>query len=309
MTLATELLTRVGSLWNLYGPTETTIWTTMEQVGEHSFGATISVGRPVANARVYILDQKLEPMPVGVPGELCIGGAGVARGYLGQAKLSAQCFVDDPFDPEPGARLYRSGDLARWRADGRLEYLGRMDFQLKIRGYRVEPGEVEASLEQHRGVDQAVVTASAVSGIAVLVAYVVGKLHDARQLDVHLRARLPAFMVPSAWVFLDRLPLLPNGKVNRRALPEPEGTGLRKEGAHTAPRGELQQALCRIWSEVLDIEPVGIHDGFMDMGGNSLHAMRVVNRLRNQLGIELSMARLFEYPTIATLAEHIESMG
>ena len=306
--LGLELLDRVGSLYNLYGPTETTVWSTLERVDRESFGSTVSVGRPIANTRVYILDRNLDPVPVGVPGELYIGGAGVARGYWEREQLTAERFIEDPFANGPGNRLYRTGDVARWLADGRLEHLGRTDHQVKLRGYRIEPGEVEATLEQHSGVNQAIVMVRESGAIESLVAYVLGPERDARILDAHVRKQLPGYMVPTAWAFLDALPLTPNGKINRQALPEPGDSELGRADEFAAPRNDLDETLCRIWSEVLDIAPIGIHDNFFGMGGHSLMAVQVINRLRAKLKVELSMTSLFKHPTVAELAAHIETM-
>ena len=308
MVLGAELMDRVGSLWNLYGPTEATIWSTVEQVSEESFGSTVSVGRPIANTRVYILDEKLEPVPVGVPGELCIGGVGVARGYWERAQLTAERFVEDPFVSEKGARLYRTGDVARWRSDGRLDHLGRMDYQVKVRGYRIELGEVEATLERHPGVTQAIVMTREVETMASLVAYVVGQEQDARVLDAHVRERLPGYMTPAAWTFLDELPLTPNGKVDRRALPEPESSRLGVADEYVAPRNGLEEVLCQIWSDVLGHERVSIHDDFLDLGGHSLMATQVKNRIQDLLKFNLSVVSLFEHSTVAALAEHVETI-
>jgi hypothetical protein len=225
--LASALRSRVGALWNVYGPTETTIWSTAEAVRGDSAGAVggghVPVGRPVANTRVYVLDAAGEPVPVGVAGELYIGGAGVVRGYLGRPEQTAERFVADAYGGEPGARLYRTGDLARWRPDGTIEFLGRTDFQVKVRGFRIEPGEIEARLAEHPRVREAVVLAREdVPGDVRLVAYVVGDA-DAESLRAHLSTALPEYMVPAAYVRLEALPLTPNGKLDRKALPAPEG--------------------------------------------------------------------------------------
>ena len=303
-SLAAQLSGRVGSLWNLYGPTETTIWSTAEEVGESSIGSTVSIGRPIGNTRVYVLDETLAPVPVGVSGELWIAGSGVARGYWERPELTAERFVADPFVNDPGARMYRTGDVARWRRDGRLEHLGRRDHQVKLRGYRIELGEVEAVLERHEGVARAVVACRAVAGESRLVAYLVGEAREARVLDEFARDHLPAYMVPSAWVFLDELPLTPNGKVDRRALPEPEGVGVGTV-EYLAPRSQMEQTIARIWCEVLGIERVGIHDGFFQLGGHSLQLMAVSTRLESDLGRRVPIADLFRFPTVDALARFL----
>ena len=302
--LAEQLAGRVGTLWNLYGPTETTIWSTVEEVGESSIGSTVFIGRPIGNTRVYVLDEAMEPVPVGVSGELWIGGSGVAQGYWKRPELTAERFVADPFVNDPGARMYRTGDVARWRRDGRLEHLGRRDHQVKLRGYRIELGEVETVLERHEGVARAVVACRAVAGEARLVAYLVGEAREARVLDEYARDHLPAYMVPSAWVFLDELPLTPNGKVDRRALPEPEGLGVGTV-EYLAPRSQMEETIARIWREVLGIDRVGVHDGFFQLGGHSLQLMAVSTRLESALGRRVPIADLFRFPTVDALARFL----
>jgi len=299
--LAAQLAGRVGSLWNLYGPTETTIWSTVEAVDASSLGATVSIGRPIGNTRVYVLDERLQPVPVGVSGELWIGGAGVARGYWERPELTAERFVTDPFVDDPDARMYRTGDVARWRRDGRLEHLGRLDHQVKLRGYRIELGEIEAVLEECEGVSQAVVVCREMAGEARLVAYVVGEVREARGLDAYVRERLPGYMVPGAWMFLDQLPLTPNGKVDRRALPEPEAVGI-GAAAYVAPRSQLERTVAEIWSQVLGLERVGVHDGFFELGGHSLQLTAVRARLESALGRRIAMADLFRFPTVEAFA-------
>ncbi|HEX2077170.1 MAG TPA: amino acid adenylation domain-containing protein, partial [Longimicrobium sp.] len=305
--LAARLRERVGALWNVYGPTETTIWSTAQHLGAGPDVGRghVSIGAPVANTRVYVLDRYLSPVPAGVPGELYIGGAGVARGYLGRPGLSAEKFVPDPFAAEPGARLYRTGDLARWRPDGTLEFLGRNDHQVKVRGLRIELGEIEAALRGHGSVADCVVMARADAGEQRLVAYVVGGV-EAAELRAHLRRSLPEYMVPSAFVFLDALPLTPNGKVDRKALPAPELAPA--EDRYVAPRTPVEEVLAGIWAEVLRLERVGANDSFFELGGHSLLATRVVSRVRELFGVELPLRALFEGPTVAELAGRVEEM-
>ncbi|HEV2735775.1 MAG TPA: amino acid adenylation domain-containing protein, partial [Longimicrobiaceae bacterium] len=295
------------ALVNNYGPTENTVVTTSCSVaaGQGS-GRAPGIGLPVDNVRAYVLDARLEPVPVGVPGELCAGGAQVARGYLGRPAQTAGAFVPDPFADAPGARMYRTGDRARWLASGELEFLGRVDRQLKVRGFRVEPGEIEAALLAHPAVREAVVVArEAAPGDRRLTAYVVGKqgaAPPADELRAHLRARLPEYMLPAAFVALPALPLTAHGKVDRRALPAPEPDAGRHGGE--APRTVTEELLAGIWAELLGGEP-GVHDDFFDLGGHSLLAAQVASRVRAVLGVELPLRALFEAPTVAGLAARI----
>ncbi|HEV3049034.1 MAG TPA: condensation domain-containing protein, partial [Longimicrobium sp.] len=288
-----------------YGPTETTIWSTSAAVGGDSASGVVPIGRPVANTRVYVLDAAGEPVPVGVAGELYIGGVQVARGYQGGAAMTAERFVPDPFSADPGARLYRTGDRARWRADGAIEYLGRLDFQVKVRGFRIELGEIEAVLRQHESVADCVVMARAEAGEQRLVAYVVGDA-EAEALRAHVRRSLPEYMVPSAFVFLDALPLTSNGKLDRKALPAPESAA--EANRYVAPRTPMEEVLAGIWAEVLRLERVGVEESFFDLGGHSLLATRVVSRVRELFGVELPLRALFEGPTVAELAVRVEEM-
>ncbi|HEU4560998.1 MAG TPA: amino acid adenylation domain-containing protein, partial [Longimicrobium sp.] len=261
---------------------------------------------PIPNARAYVLDPAGEPLPVGIPGELCIGGAGVVSGYLGRPALTAERFVPDPFAAEPGARMYRTGDRARWRAEGKLEFVGRVDDQVKIRGFRIEPGEVEAAMAAYPGVREArVMMREDQPGDKRLVAYVVGSA-ETDGLRAHLRQSLPEYMVPQAIVALDRLPLNPNGKVDRKALPVPEYAA----GAdrYVAPRTPVEEVLAGIWAEVLRLERVGVEESFFDLGGHSLLATRVVSRVRELFGMELPLRALFEGPTVAELAGRVEEI-
>ncbi|WP_420124783.1 AMP-binding enzyme, partial [Longimicrobium sp.] len=259
------------------------------------------IGRPIANARVYVLDGSLRPQPAGVPGELLIGGPGVTRGYLGRAGLTAERFVPDPFSTQPGARLYRTGDRARWTAAGVLEYLGRTDAQVKVRGFRIEPGEIETVLRACPGVAEcAVVAREAAAGDTRLVAYVVGTA-EVDALRATLRAGLPDYMVPGAFVALDALPLTPNGKLDRRALPAPEYAGA---AASLPPRNELERAVAGVWRDVLGVAEVGASDNFFDLGGSSLLLNRVFIRLR-ELRADLRMVDLFRFTTVEALAGYL----
>jgi amino acid adenylation domain-containing protein len=300
--LAARLLPRVAELWNLYGPTETTVWSTIHRVG--SAEGPIPIGRPVANTRVYVLDARLNPLPAGCAGELHIGGDGVARGYLNRPELTAEKFIPDPFGG-PGDRLYKTGDLARWLPGGTLECLGRLDHQVKVRGYRVELGEIEATLAQHPDVQQAVVVARKdPSGADTLAAYLVpksGRAPAADGLRGHLRAALPDYMVPAAFVLMDTFPLTPNGKVDRQALPAPDKAA--DDGrTRAAPRDDAERDLLKVWEDVLKVGPIGTEDNFFDLGGHSLLAAVLVGRVRADLGHALPLGTLFAAPTVAKMA-------
>ncbi|HST57598.1 MAG TPA: amino acid adenylation domain-containing protein, partial [Longimicrobium sp.] len=290
-----------------YGPTEATVWCTLDTVeAVEDDAATVPIGRPIPNARAYVLDPVLRPLPPEVVGELYMGGAGVVRGYLGRPGLTAERFVPDPFASAPGARMYRTGDRVRWRADGKLEFMGRLDDQVKIRGFRIEPGEVEAATASYPGVRQVrVIVREDQPGDKRLVAYVVGDL-DMDGLRAHLRQGLPEYMVPRAIVVLDRLPLNANGKVDRKALPAPEYAA----GAdrYVAPRTPVEEVLAGVWAEVLRLERVGVEESFFELGGHSLLGTRVVSRVRGLFGVELPLRALFEGPTVAELAVRVEEM-
>ncbi|WP_338893382.1 amino acid adenylation domain-containing protein [Mycetohabitans endofungorum] len=294
-------------LINGYGPTEsTTFATTYKITSVPETNASIPIGRPIANTRVYLLDAHGQPVPLGAVGELYIGGAGVARGYLNRPELTAERFVPDPFSDEAGARLYKTGDLARYRPDGNLEFVGRNDEQVKIRGFRIEPGEIAACLTAHPQVRDTVVVTTGEGQDKRLVAYVVAEPNEALvgTLRAHVSAALPEYMVPSAFVRLDAWPLTPNGKLDRRALPAPDDEALAYQ-AYEAPQGELEATLAAIWAELLSVERVGRHDSFFALGGHSLLAMRLISRVRTALGVDLAIRTLFEAPTLAGLARHL----
>ena len=293
-------------LVNMYGITETTVHVTYRPIDASDVlgGArpvVNSVGEPIPDLQVYVLDARMQPVPIGVEGELYVGGAGVARGYLNRADLTAARFVRHPFDTDTNARLYRSGDVGRWLADGTLDYLGRNDDQVKVRGFRIELGEIEAALAGAEGVREAVVLAREDrAGDKRLVAYYVGESGDPRTLREYARSRMPEYMAPSAYVHLERFPLTPNGKLDRRALPEPADEGARA-GEYEAPRGELEQTLAQIWSDVLRVDRVGRHDHFFELGGHSLLAVKLIEQMR-RAGLVADVKVLFGQPTLAALA-------
>jgi amino acid adenylation domain-containing protein len=302
------------ALINEYGPTETVVGCCVYRVPrDQPISGPIPIGRPIANTRLYVANRDLEPVPVGVAGELYIGGAGVARGYLHRPGLTAERFIPDPFGLEPGGRLYRTGDLARWRGDGNLEYLGRLDRQVKVRGYRIELGEIEEALARHPAVrETAVLVREDAPDDRRLVAYLSvaadRPVPAGWELRQYLRNSLPEPMVPSAYVVLPALPLTPNGKVDREALPALEGGLTRPVALSAAPRGPVEEAVASVWSTVLGVERVGAQDGFFDLGGHSLLATQVVSRLRDVFGVEVPLRALFEAPTVAALAERIEAI-
>ncbi|HEU4556902.1 MAG TPA: amino acid adenylation domain-containing protein, partial [Longimicrobium sp.] len=292
----------------LYGPTEATIICASHRLGSEPATRQM-VGRPLGNAALYVVERGGSVAPAGVPGELCLGGASVARDYLGRPGLTAERFVPDPFSAEPGARLYRTGDRVWWLADGTLEFLGRTDRQVKVRGFRIEPGEIEARLREHPEVREAVVLAREdAPGDRRLVAYLVGPESIAIDaLRAHLSERLPEYMVPAAYVQLEGLPLTPTGKVDRKALPAPEGDAFARRG-YEAPVGETEAALAEIWSELLKVEQVGRQDHFFELGGHSLLATRVAARVHQVFGVDLPLGAVFERPALAGLAGEIERL-
>jgi thioesterase domain-containing protein len=306
--LADRLLERGKNVWNLYGPTETTIWSTLHQLD--GTAGPVLIGRPIANTQIHVLDSQLRSVPAGEPGELCIGGHGLARGYRGRPALAAEKFIPDPFSDEPGARLYRTGDLARFLPDGNLECLGRIDHQVKIRGFRIELGEIEAVIAKVAGVREAVVAACEdVHGDKRLVAYVVPSRvpgPTATGLRRYLKERLPEYMVPSAFVSVTGLPLTPNGKVDRKALPAPDSQRPELETPLVAPRNELERTLVGIWEKVLDIRPIGVRDNVFELGLHSLTAARLFAEIEKGLGRELPSGLVFRAPTVEQMANHLQ---
>ena len=301
-------------LINTYGPTETSVIATAYEpkiVPGEDVPPILPIGRPIANTSTYILDVGQNPVPIGVAGELYIGGLGVARGYLNRGDLTAEKFILDPFGAESGSRLYRTGDLARYLADGNIEFLGRTDNQIKIRGYRVEPGEIESALVEHPAIQQAfVLLREDMPGEKHLVAYCVpAKLADLNgsELRGFLKGKLPEYMIPSSFVMLDRLPLSPNGKVQVSALPSPDKQSTATSNDFVAPETASETAMAMIWSDLLQVSPIGIHDNFFELGGHSLLGIQVISRLRKQFDLNLPLRTLFENPTISELSGLVDS--
>jgi amino acid adenylation domain-containing protein len=300
--LAARLVSACGPVWNMYGPTETTIWSSVARIDSEQ----VTIGRPIANTQMYVLDAHQQPVPIGVTGELWIGGEGVARGYLNRTELTDEKFKSDPFRAD--GRIYRTGDLARYVSSGQLECLGRSDDQVKVRGHRIELGEIESVLRENPQVAECAVSVRDMEGDRRLVAFVAGSGASADSCREFLRKRLPEYMVPAAFVFLDRLPLSPNGKVNRKALTLPEGTTLSSLRAYVAPRTATESIVVKVFEEVLGLERVGVDDDFFELGGHSLVATRVVSLLRNRLKVEAPIRWLFEAPTAARVSEYVETI-
>jgi surfactin family lipopeptide synthetase A len=312
--LSTQLYTRFRRqlavpLINLYGPTEAAIDATYYACSEDDFSDWMPIGRPIANTQIYILDQQGQPVPIGVEGELYIGGLGLAQGYVNQPELNAEKFIANPFNTEPGAKLYKTGDLARYLPDGNIQFLGRVDNQIKIRGIRIELEEIEAVLNQHPKVREAIVIVREDRpGDKRLVAYLVEDENQELSADEFkrfLKTKLPDYMVPSAWMNLASLPTTPNGKINRAALPAPVADRLAAVEGFTAPRTQLEKTIARIWAEVLKVEKAGIHDNFFDLGGHSLIATQVISRMRKVFALEIPLRALFDSPTIEQMAAAI----
>ena len=308
-TLVNQLyqLPTIQKVYDLYGPSETTTYSTFTLRRRDGIE---TIGRPIANTQVYLLDSYRQLMPVGVPGEIYIGGEGLARGYLHRPDATAERFIPDPFSGISGARLYKTGDLARYLPDGNIEFLGRLDHQVKIRGFRIELGEIESVLEKHNTVGQVIVMAREDNpGDKRLVAYIIqeeDQTPSASMLRQYLKEKLPEYMVPSSFVMLEKFPLTPNGKIDRKALPAP--TGLRPElgSTYVAPEKELDRKIAAILQEVLRIEKVGIHDNFFEVGGSSLLAVRVISRIKKDFQVDLPLLSFFENPTIAGISQSIE---
>ena len=299
-----EELTIKGIVWNVYGPTETTIWSTITKL---EAGQKVTIGKPIANTSIYILKENHQLCPTNVIGEICIGGVGLARGYLNRPELTEEKFISNPFSQEPGSRLYRTGDLGRWLPDGNLECLGRIDDQVKIRGHRIELGEIESVLQRSELVQQAVVLARAdKQGINMLVAYIIPEGTFSRDgITEYLKDQLPEYMVPSLLLEQESFPLNLNGKIDRKALPEPDITRL-FESRYQAPRNEAERMLTEIWAEVLKVEQVGIHDNFFELGGHSLMILKLVNKVR-KMGLQINVKDFFDYQTIDEQSNFIKT--
>jgi amino acid adenylation domain-containing protein len=309
-SLANDLLRQGVELWNMYGPTETTVWSTCARVTSTSRG--IHIGRPIGNTTIRILDGGKNLCPIGVPGEIHIGGEGVALGYWERPELTAARFVADAFGEAPGSRLYATGDRGRWRRDGTIEHLGRLDFQVKLRGFRIELGEIENGIAQHPAVREvAVVAREDVPGKKRLVAYLVAAEPAAgliEKLRVLLRASLPEYMVPAQFVLLEALPRTQNGKVDRKALPAPDTDREAIRGTAAAPRTPTEKMVLGIFQEVLERTDFGVLDSFFDLGGHSLVAARLMSRLRTASGVDLPLRDLFARPNVAGLAEAVDAL-
>jgi amino acid adenylation domain-containing protein len=294
---------------NTYGPTEgSVIASAYEPDPAQPFPENLPIGRPIANVQLYVLDSDLQPVPVGEPGELHIGGAGVARGYLDQPELTKAKFIPDPFSADSSARLYKTGDIVRYLPDGNIEFQGRVDFQVKIRGFRIELGEIEAVLEKHPAVAQAVVTAHEVNGVKRLAGYIVpvSDTVTAADLRKHVKNSLPEYMVPADFVFLKSFPLTPNGKVDRPALPEPARVDEGKSDDYIAPRDDEEAAMASLWEQVLGKRPIGVQDNFFELGGHSLLAIRLTRHIEKQFGKKLTITALLQAPTVESLVRLVK---
>jgi len=300
-----------AALYNEYGPTEATVWSTVYHVPATHVETPLAIGRPIANTQVFILDKHHQPVPIGIPGELYIGGDGLARGYFNQPELTAESFVPSPFQGGSNSRLYKTGDLARYLPDGNIQFLGRVDHQVKIRGYRVELDEIQLALNQQPQIRENVVVAWESERGQQLAAYFVPAselVPGSEELRSFLQARLPDYMLPAAFISLEALPVTPNGKVDRRSLPGPDEVGEDEEDTFVAPHTDTEAAIAQIWQELLGVERVGRYEDFFSSGGHSLLVMQLVARLRNIFEVELPVNSVFERPTLAGIAEQIETL-
>lgn len=313
--LITQLMDKSSCIWNLYGPTESTVWSTTCQIKSANY--PISIGSPLLNTQILILDQNLQLVPIGVAGELHIGGDGLARGYLNRPELNSEKFIVNPFSNDPQSRLYKTGDLARWLPNGQIECLGRSDYQVKVRGFRIELGEVDATLSQYSEIKEGVTTVyEDKTGLKSLVAYYVPQKaicaeeqnNFNSQIRQFLSQKLPAYMVPSLFIKLDSLPLTPNGKIDRKALPKPEVFLAELATNLVEPRNETEEKIAQIWKEVLGLEKVGIHNNFFELGGHSLLGTKMIARLSKAFDVNFPLRTLFEIPTIAELAQRVETI-
>jgi thioesterase domain-containing protein/acyl carrier protein len=306
--LANKMLERGEELWNMYGPTETTVWSSVMKIEKGP--EPVNIGPPINNTQFFVVDKYLQPVPIGVSGELLIGGAGLARGYLNRPELNKERFIENTFYKD-GSRLYKTGDLVRWLPDGTIEFLGRTDFQVKLRGYRIELGEIENILVQHKDIKEAVVTAKENRNQdKQLIAYIIPygekelKLNELRSF---LKEKLPEYMVPAVFVQLQNFPLTPNGKIDRKALPEPDMGKINTGSGYVAPRSELELKLTGIWEKILGITRIGVQDNFFELGGHSLLAVQMFAELEKALQIKLPLVTLFEHQNISELVSVINS--
>jgi acyl-CoA synthetase (AMP-forming)/AMP-acid ligase II len=305
--LAETLLGSVGSLWNMYGPTETTIWSAALPIESANLGS-IPLGPPIANTTFYVVDTKNEPVPIGVAGELLIGGEGLARGYLNRPDLTAEKFISDPFSPLTGARLYRTGDLVRYKNDGTLQFLGRLDHQVKLRGFRIELGEIESVLRREPGVEDAVVLLKGINDDKQLLAWLKADeqyWQNTSGLREKLRQSLPEYMVPSRVFYLKDFPRTPNGKLDRNMLKIPERQSEDEQPLPTEKLTPLQESIARTFRELLNLEKVSLRENFFDIGAHSLLLVRAHHRLKQEVYSQLTLVNFFQYPTIGSLAEFI----
>jgi amino acid adenylation domain-containing protein len=306
--LASALLPRCASLWNMYGPTETTIWSAIERVTTDDLPP--SIGRPIANTQIYILDQQLQPVPAGIRGDLYIGGHGLARGYQNQPQLTSERFIENPVDPEASRRLYRTGDTGRLRKDGKIEFLGRNDLQVKVRGYRIELAEIETALNRHPGIRQSAVMPHPKPGIgsyySSLIAWLIphGDVHPTlTEIREYLRESLPDYMLPASLVWMDQFPRGSSGKLDRKSLPEPSTSRPELQTRYVAPRNESERMLVEIWKRVLGLEEIGVDDNFFELGGASIQSLEIAALVKSQMGLEVTPAMLFRFPTISALVD------
>lgn len=309
--LARELIGRTGSVWNMYGPTETTVWSSCDHLT--NVNGPIVLGRPIANTQFYILDSQMQPVPVGIPGEIHIGGDGVTRGYLKQPDMTREKFIQNPFSTSPDARLYKTGDIGRYLSDGNIEYLYRNDNQVKVRGFRIETGEIEAVLIQHPQVWGVVVIARKDPlGDTRLIGYIVpvqGEKPTVESLRGFLQEKLPYYMVPTVFVPMEEFPLTPNKKIDRKALPDPDHERPEMDQHYVSPSTDSEKIMTDIWCQVLGLDRVGVHDNFFDLGGNSLLSTQIMSRVQKELGINVSVIKLFQYSTISSLVHYLNLNG
>src|SRR5688572_23572532 len=298
--------TKVKKAYDLYGPTEDTVYSTCML---RTPDVPDTIGKIIPNSTLYLLDKHLQPVPIGLPGEMYLGGEGLARGYLYRPELTVEKFINHPFIKNPGARLYKTGDLAKFRPDGNIEFVGRIDNQVKIRGYRIELGEIESILAKHPAVlEQVVVAREDNPGEKRIVAYLVlkpGKQVEVAQLREFLKKDLPEYMLPSVFMFMDAMPQTPNNKIDRKALPRPEGSKIATSNAYEEPHTPIEEVLANIWCTILGIEKVGRKDNFFELGGHSLIAVRMFNEVEKQLGVKVQLPVIFRAPTIEELASII----